>query len=287
MELLPLGSQVVSIAILNHHPLNDEIYQDQGVEDLIDAIKGTSQVAELIVNRSALVLSGNRRLKAAKEIGLTELRVHVIDPRPEDEGKLLIELNAQRQKTVADKMREVAHLRQHYDTTQGQRTDLSPEQKEKAKEHFDDMAARVMKISTAEVSKLLTIQRDEDLHYLLPLIDAKQITLTEVYRLAKRMKKPEPAAFNKDLGVIVGDPEKPFGVQVKFLQEGLHDLKVLGHANPEQQSPITMYFFRKEINETPICCPNCGFGWTVPNVGTTDFDELFEIYSREENSNGQ
>jgi DNA repair photolyase len=98
---------------LKPHPLNKRIYGDTADDDLIAGIRQLGILTPLLVTADNVVISGHRRLDAARKLGLARVPV-VISPLTD---KLEIELalvsaNEQRQRTVEQKIREYRHLAQ-------------------------------------------------------------------------------------------------------------------------------------------------------------------------------
>lgn len=92
--------QMMLISELRVHPKNIEVYGDENVDDLIKSIKEIGIQHALIVTTSGLIISGNRRYKAARLIGLTEVPVDIRVYKNElDEWEALLECNKQREKT--------------------------------------------------------------------------------------------------------------------------------------------------------------------------------------------
>ncbi len=85
---------------LRVHPKNLEVYGDENVDDLIKSIKEIGIQHALIVTTSGLIISGNRRYKATRLIGLVEVPVDIRVYKNElDEWEALLECNTQREKT--------------------------------------------------------------------------------------------------------------------------------------------------------------------------------------------
>lgn len=92
--------QMMLLSELRVHPKNLEVYGDENVDDLIKSIKEIGIQHALIVTTSGLIISGNRRYKAASLIGLVEVPVDIRVYKNElDEWEALLECNKQREKT--------------------------------------------------------------------------------------------------------------------------------------------------------------------------------------------
>jgi ParB/RepB/Spo0J family partition protein len=97
---------------LRSHSVNQRIY---GEEDLpsafIDSIKSQGILEPIQINSDNTIISGHRRWRAAKQIGLDTVPVIVCDYNGEMEERLaLIEFNRQREKTFSQRMKEAEEL---------------------------------------------------------------------------------------------------------------------------------------------------------------------------------
>lgn len=101
----------VPTSSLHAHPLNAQIYRDESDEALLESIKKNGILVPLVVSGN-LVISGNRRLDAARKLGIEEVPVVHL---PETDGLglevLLIESNRYRIKTNEQIGREYLHLK--------------------------------------------------------------------------------------------------------------------------------------------------------------------------------
>ena len=107
------GTATRSVAKLRPHPLNQSIYADEADEALVESVRVHGILTSLIVTTDDRVVSGHRRLDAAKKLGIEEVPVSVLAIEDEDElARLLITANEQRQRTVEQRIREYAHLKE-------------------------------------------------------------------------------------------------------------------------------------------------------------------------------
>lgn len=97
---------------LRPHPLNHRIYGDAADDELLESIRVHGVLAPLLITSDNVVISGHRRLDAAKKLGLEKVPVVVsaITDKREVE-RALIHANEQRQRTVEQKIREYKHLK--------------------------------------------------------------------------------------------------------------------------------------------------------------------------------
>ncbi|WP_051421897.1 ParB/RepB/Spo0J family partition protein [Thermoanaerobacter thermocopriae] len=72
--------QMVDVSLLKEHPRNREFFDDiQGErwQEFVESIKTSGIIVPLIVTQDYVVISGNQRLKAAKELGVKEVPCEV------------------------------------------------------------------------------------------------------------------------------------------------------------------------------------------------------------------
>ena len=88
--------QVVKLSEVKLNPNNPRLIKDDKFKKLCQSIKDFPEMLELrpiVVNKDMIILGGNMRYKAAKEIGLKEIPVTIADLTPEQEREFLIKDN--------------------------------------------------------------------------------------------------------------------------------------------------------------------------------------------------
>ena len=96
---------------LRPHPLNESIYGDGADEKLIQSIREVGIIQPLIIDNKNRVVSGHRRLEAARALKIEEMPVVVLQLENElDIETALIEANRQRVKTNEQEAREAAEV---------------------------------------------------------------------------------------------------------------------------------------------------------------------------------
>ena len=92
---------------LRPHPRNKEIYGTLDVSDLVDRIEITKRIEAIKITPEGIILSGHRRVKAADELGRTEIDCIIIDDLdPNQQLELLLDENCYREKTNIQKIME-------------------------------------------------------------------------------------------------------------------------------------------------------------------------------------
>ena len=99
----------IDINLLQESPINHEIYGDDDsvqLAELVEKIKVSGYIKPLIINRNYLIISGHRRYRAAKALGMKEIEVEMINKDENQELEILLAENAFREKTTLQKVRE-------------------------------------------------------------------------------------------------------------------------------------------------------------------------------------
>jgi ParB/RepB/Spo0J family partition protein len=106
--------ELVKVTKLKPHPLNESIYGEQEADaGLIESIKNNGIMEPLVIKEDGTIMSGHRRWRAAKAIGLVEVPCRVVGYSDElEEQEALIEFNRQREKTFIQKMKEAEKLKE-------------------------------------------------------------------------------------------------------------------------------------------------------------------------------
>jgi N6-adenosine-specific RNA methylase IME4 len=106
--------ELMDIMKLKNHSLNAQIYGDtEPNDDLLESIRNNGILEPIVVTQEGTILSGHRRFRAAKSLGLNFVPVRTIEVNSElDEQETILEFNRQREKTFSQKMREADKLKE-------------------------------------------------------------------------------------------------------------------------------------------------------------------------------
>jgi len=100
-----------NVSELQPHPRNVEIYGDHADVDLVESIKTKGVLNPLLITNDGFVISGHRRLDAARQAAINEVPVVIFNSNDElDILEALVESNRQRQKTNEQFAREAQIL---------------------------------------------------------------------------------------------------------------------------------------------------------------------------------
>ena len=102
---------------LTQHPTSLDIYgADESVADLEQSIKEHGVIVPPSITPEGVILAGNRRCRAAKNIGLEEVPCIVVNlATKEEESIFIVESNRARVKTKSQLYNEAAKLREAYE----------------------------------------------------------------------------------------------------------------------------------------------------------------------------
>ena len=101
---------------LRPHPASLDIYgKNEDVKDLVESIRANGVLVPLTVKPDGVILSGNRRYQAAKDLELEEVPCVTAEPKtPEEEEIFIIEANRNRKKDVIQLYNEGIRLTAAY-----------------------------------------------------------------------------------------------------------------------------------------------------------------------------
>jgi len=89
---------LVKIQDIKLHPSNPRLIKDDAFKKLVESIKDFPEMAdarEIIVNKDMVILGGNMRYRAMKELGWKEVPVKVVDWDEEKQRKFVVKDNIQ------------------------------------------------------------------------------------------------------------------------------------------------------------------------------------------------
>ena len=99
----------IDIELLKEHPQNHQIYGDDDqaqFNELMEKIKTSGWINPILITSDHVILSGHRRYKAAQLLGWKQIDVDIVKGDEEKYIEVLLLSNAQREKTVLQRLRE-------------------------------------------------------------------------------------------------------------------------------------------------------------------------------------
>jgi len=148
--------ELVATSTINNNIEKGKIYEvDNAFEGLKLSVEHFGLKEPLIVEKeSNIVIAGNRRLRAAQELGLPMIPVIFRELGDKDRNVVYVTHENQREKTYSQYLAEYKILQKRYPLSQGARTDL------RATEAFNKEALRVLTgLSRTTLFYLLEIER--------------------------------------------------------------------------------------------------------------------------------
>ena len=176
----------VNVAKLTPNPLNQEIYGDSLVNDLVASIDEVGLLESLVIDQDYRVVSGHRRLVAVKRLGWKTVKCEQISLADEDAVKYIVHHNRQRVKTCRGLLNEAKILLPQHQVGQGRRTDLTSVQVNKGRSARDVIAEKIG-VSSSRIGKLLFIEKAND--DLIDRIDDGSLTVNQAYEKVRKSRK--------------------------------------------------------------------------------------------------
>lgn len=102
----------IDISILKEHPLNHEIYGKDDPEQfnaLVEKIKNSGYIKPVLITNQYVIISGHRRVKAALQLGYTEIEFQYVPDDPQKQVELFLLENYYREKSMEQKTREAKY----------------------------------------------------------------------------------------------------------------------------------------------------------------------------------
>lgn len=175
----------------------------ENYEDIKNNILEFGVIQPILVNRSNLVVvSGNLRLKIAKELGYEAVPVIFCDLSEDELNIVALSTNKQRKKSKLDIMKEIDFVEKYFNVGQGSRTDLNPQLKEEAdrkksalsgiSKYDQDQVKKAQRLS----SELFGESANDVLKSELAKVDKGQGSLNS---LVKRLEKQANDQVNKQV----------------------------------------------------------------------------------------
>ena len=175
--------EIVHESKLSSHPVNGEIYPTEDISDIKASIRDGELLEPLIVDSEYRVISGNRRLKALRELGREDIPViRNAELQQDDIGYHIIGHNLQRIKTQKVRANEVGYLDCHWRKPSGMRTDLGgfpDEQKGSTRKRI----AETLNLSETHVQQLMYLTEHDDSY--IDRIDRGEFSLSGAYKELK------------------------------------------------------------------------------------------------------
>ena len=169
----------MKVSELKPNPINSTIYNDNPdtLKELIHSINLNGLLEPLVINRSNMVISGHRRLKALKEIGWEKCDCRLSEF--ENEIIALIQLNSYRIKVESEIVREAEILKTEYSKQIKKGRPLKGEVRNGKNWSIVNVSEK-LGVSTTKLKKLISIKKHEP--SLLEKVDLGLISVEQAYQ---------------------------------------------------------------------------------------------------------
>jgi DNA modification methylase len=174
------------IADLKVNKRNADIYNDDVVDDLMESIilNDMRILVPLVVTPDGTILSGHRRFKAAKALGIESVNTIVENVNEDDMDFRIIQYNVHRKKKYSEILNEIDRLYDYYGRHQGKkRNDELPS----LGDGSSDVTAKIAKtvgLSTGNMSYLQQVRKLKPEY--IAKIDTGETTIKSAYIKTKK-----------------------------------------------------------------------------------------------------
>ena len=147
----------ISLQEIKPHPINSQIYDLSGIEELKKSIESKGLLEPLVITKDKIIISGHRRYEVIKNLGWSSVQVRRVETLSSDEEiELLIHSNKQRVKTCKEILNEYEYLSEIIPSRQGKRSDLEKSEKSNKREEI----ANEINVPSSTIGKMLFIKKE-------------------------------------------------------------------------------------------------------------------------------
>ena len=181
-ELLGVGNEESAITLdigrikgFQNHPFH--VQMDTRMKELIESIRANGILTPVLVRPSGdgyEMISGHRRMYAAKQLGIKELPAIIRDMTDEEATIIMVDSNIQREEILPSEKAFAYKMKLEAMKKQGQRSDLTSDQNDRKLESADILAKEVEE-SKAQVRRYIRLTKL--IPELLNLVDEKRLQL--------------------------------------------------------------------------------------------------------------
>ena len=195
--------KIVKVSDIKSNPINEQIYDLSGIEELAASIDEVGLLQAITVNQSHTVISGHRRLEAIKSLGWDEVSVELIKTRKDTEAALIVHYNKQREKSCQEILNEYRVLKDSLSQKSGfvhlnKTSDNSSSHKNTRKEISQSLG-----VADSRLGKMLFIEKHRP--DFIRFIDTDTISLNEAYTAVRRTREDKQTSsqpWQKALGTV-------------------------------------------------------------------------------------
>lgn len=195
--------EINKIHAFKNHPF--KVLDDEKMQDLIESVKLSGVLTPVLLrvdnNDEYEMISGHRRLHAAKMAGLTAIPAIVRELSDDDAVIAMVDANIQREELLPSEKAFAYRMKLEAMKRQGSRTDLTLSQNE-TKSRSDEVLSKQVGESRAQVQRYIRLT--ELIPELLDLVDSKKLKFTVAVDISYIDKEIQEWIYEyiKDTGFI-------------------------------------------------------------------------------------
>ena len=195
--------EINKIHAFKNHPF--KVLDDEKMQDLIESVKLSGVLTPVLLrvdnNDEYEMISGHRRLHAAKMAGLTTIPAIVRELSDDDAVIAMVDANIQREELLPSEKAFAYRMKLEAMKRQGSRTDLTLSQNE-TKSRSDEVLSKQVGESRAQVQRYIRLT--ELIPELLDLVDSKKLKFTVAVDISYIDKEIQKWIYEyiKDTGFI-------------------------------------------------------------------------------------
>ena len=195
--------EINKIHAFKNHPF--KVLDDEKMQDLIESVKLSGVLTPVLLrvdsNDEYEMISGHRRLHAAKMAGLTTIPAIVRELSDDDAVIAMVDANIQREELLPSEKAFAYRMKLEAMKRQGSRTDLTLSQNE-TKSRSDEVLSKQVGESRAQVQRYIRLT--ELIPELLDLVDSKNLKFTVAVDISYIDKEIQKWIYEyiKDTGFI-------------------------------------------------------------------------------------
>ena len=195
--------EINKIHAFKNHPF--KVLDDEKMQDLIESVKLSGVLTPVFLrvdsNDEYEMISGHRRLHAAKMAGLTTIPAIVRELSDDDAVIAMVDANIQREELLPSEKAFAYRMKLEAMKRQGSRTDLTLSQNE-TKSRSDEVLSKQVGESRAQVQRYIRLT--ELIPELLDLVDSKKLKFTVAVDISYIDKEIQKWIYEyiKDTGFI-------------------------------------------------------------------------------------
>ncbi len=195
--------EITKIHAFKNHPF--KVLDDEKMQDLIESVKLSGVLTPVLLrvdsNDEYEMISGHRRLHAAKMAGLNTIPAIVRELSDDDAVIAMVDANIQREELLPSEKAFAYRMKLEAMKRQGSRTDLTLSQNE-TKSRSDEVLSKQVGESRAQVQRYIRLT--ELIPELLDLVDSKKLKFTVAVDISYIDKEIQKWIYEyiKDTGFI-------------------------------------------------------------------------------------